>query len=214
MLQSRLRCRAPMSLRGRSRFRVWWRARTRVRAGPWHASWSDLLAVPWCNWRTELRAHGTVLSRLSIWVPWPTTSEGLAMVGSLDTHHAAISELGEHHGDVPFSMLRKPAPFLGPRAPVFLVRGLSFPWGQSLGRVRVVHGGAARPEATPVPPSPGRAKVRAHVGGHRRCRFPVSLSSRSRFRVWWKCRARVRARSRDAPGPDPLAVLWSTRGLR
>lgn len=61
-----------------------------------------------------------------------------------------------------------------------------------MARVRAASRGVAMAEVAPVPPSPGRAEVRAHVEGWLRCRVPVSLRGRSRVRVSWRARARVR----------------------
>lgn len=56
--------------------------------------------------KAELRTHGTVPDKLSVWVPESSSVGGPATMGPLDSYDAAVSGLGEHRGHVPHSMPR------------------------------------------------------------------------------------------------------------
>ena len=128
----RLNCR----VRDRGRLRFRWRVpvrdtvRVRVRSqaapGPEHTAWQ------WSPRKAELRAHGTVLVKIHLWLPRPQTLFGPWSRSSPQSSRAPEARTVKHHVALPCSMPSQPAPLLDPRRVVLSDVGIGSPWGESL----------------------------------------------------------------------------------
>lgn len=92
----------------------------------------DHEVVQWSPWRAELRALWKVPVSVILSVQGPASSWGQATFGPQGTPCAAPSRLCKWHGDIPWSMLVKPAAVLGRKSVVFSDLGMGSPWGESL----------------------------------------------------------------------------------
>ena len=205
----RLKCR--IRDRGRLRFRgrVPVQGRVRVRVRSQEVPGAEPTAGQWSPQRGELRAQGTVLVAIPLWLPRPHMLFLPCSRRPPESFRAAAAGLGNDMVSLQFPCRVSLHRFRIPGTWFCQTLELGPHEERALAMVRIRSRDVTRAEATPVSWSPLRAEVRVHARRRLKCRNRDRGRLRFRWGVPVQGRVRVRVRSQEVLGAEPTAGQWS-----
>ena len=106
--------------------------RVRVRVRSQEVPGAEPTAGQWSPRRAELRAQGTVLVSIPLWLSSPRMLFLPWSRSPPESSRAAAAGPGKRHGELPGSVPSQPAPLQDPMRVVWSDVGIGSPWGESL----------------------------------------------------------------------------------